>query len=148
MKSHLPYHPQIYVPVRLRCNHEITYTYHMTLHTTGQVLGRHQVALENVSNSFQSWWSCRPCLDKINLHQRHCSSGLTCDLSIAICCIFTWPLTFWETVNVLLWSVLALWALSPSLVTTHTHTPTSWAGSCFRQLLNYRLVKLLFNTYA
>lgn len=88
--------------------------------------------------SFQSPWSCR-----INLHQRHCSGGSTSELSIAICCIFTWPLAFWETVDVLLWSVIALWVLSPSLIPTHT--PTSWGGSCFRQLLNDRLVKCLFS---
>lgn len=54
MKSHLPDNPQIYVPIRLSCNHEITYTCHMRLHTAMQVLEGHQAALAKVSNSFQS----------------------------------------------------------------------------------------------
>lgn len=33
MKNRLPDHPQIHVPIRLRCNPEITYTHHMRLHT-------------------------------------------------------------------------------------------------------------------
>ena len=75
MKIHLPDHAEIYMSIRLGYNHEITYTYHMRLYTTVQVLGRHQAALAKVSNSFQSSWSCRPCLDRVNLHQNHSSGG-------------------------------------------------------------------------
>ena len=50
MKRHLSGHPQIYVPIRLRCSHEITYACHMRLHTTKKVLGRHQTSLARVSN--------------------------------------------------------------------------------------------------
>ena len=51
MKNHLPDQPQIHVPIRLNCNHEVTYTHHMRLHTTIQVLGRYQAALANMSFS-------------------------------------------------------------------------------------------------
>ena len=57
MKSHLPDHPQIYVPIRLRCNHVITYTYHTRLYIAVQVLGRYQTASTKVSINFHSQWS-------------------------------------------------------------------------------------------
>ena len=78
LKSYLPDHLQIHVPIRWRCNHEITYTHHMRLHTTMQVLGRHQAASLKMSKRFQSQWSCRPCLDRINPPSvNHVSGGLT-----------------------------------------------------------------------
>lgn len=67
MKSHLPDHSQIYVPIRLRCNHEISYKHYMRVHM--QVLWRHQAAFAKVSNDFQCQCSCRCFLDRINLHQ-------------------------------------------------------------------------------
>lgn len=68
MNSNLPDHWPIYMLIRLRCNHEIKYTHHIRLLTTVQILGRHQASLAKVRNSFQNWWSCRPCLNQINLH--------------------------------------------------------------------------------
>lgn len=70
MKSHLPDHPKIYVPISLICNHEITYTHYMRLHITIQVLMRNQGALTKLNRIFQSLWSGRHCLDRINFHQR------------------------------------------------------------------------------
>ena len=52
MKKYLPPHPQTYVPIRLNCNHEITYVHHMRLHATEQVFWRHYTALVNVIKSF------------------------------------------------------------------------------------------------
>lgn len=70
MKSHLLDHPKMYVPISLICNHEISYTHYMRLHITMQVLTRNQGALTKVNRIFQSLWSCRHCLDRINFHQR------------------------------------------------------------------------------
>ena len=43
MRSHLLLHLWIYVPIRLKCKHETTYTHHMRLHMTiGEDTGRHQ----------------------------------------------------------------------------------------------------------
>lgn len=73
----------IYLPIRLKGNHENTYTPHLRLCNTMQVLGRHQDALENVRSSFKSWRYWRPCLNRIKLHQSHSSLGLTSELSVS-----------------------------------------------------------------
>lgn len=67
MKTHLPDHQQIYVPTRLRCNHEIAYTHNLRLETTMQLLGRHQAAL--AINDFA--WT------RITSSENHSSDGLT-----------------------------------------------------------------------
>lgn len=85
MRSHLPDHPQMYVPIGLRCNREIMYTHHMRVHTTMKVLGRHQGALAKVSK-FPESVVLQTFLDRINFHQ---SFNYT-----AICCIFPQPLTY------------------------------------------------------
>ena len=75
MRSRLPDHPRIYVPIILRCNCEITYTKHMRLHTTMPVLGRHHnyfctYETTDRNNSFQNSWPHRPFPNCILIQQR------------------------------------------------------------------------------
>ena len=60
MRSHLPDHPWIYVPIRLRCSCGIIHRYHIKLHTSVQILRRHRSCFSKCeitdwSDSFQSW---------------------------------------------------------------------------------------------
>lgn len=57
------------MPIRLRCNHEMTYTHPMWQYTTMHALGRHHTASANGRNCFQSWCSWRAWMDKGKLHQ-------------------------------------------------------------------------------
>lgn len=56
--------------------------------------GDTKLLLAKVNTRLQIWWSCRPCLDSIGLHQSHSSGGLTSGLFIVICCIFPPPPTW------------------------------------------------------